>query len=490
MIPVRDKLYLTSLVHNLRDLPSETEWVEFKINQATDPHEIGEYISALANGAALNGEGAAYMLWGISNDTHQVVGTQFSPVATTQGNQSLESWLRIGLNPRVDFRFHETEVDGRRIVVLEIEPTTTQPVSIYGKECIRIGDVKTNLREHPEKERALWQLADKVRFEDGIALERVSDEDVLSRLNYPSYFDLLGRPLPDGRTAILDGLRSNGLLFPCDAGGWNITNLGAVLFARNLEDFPRLGRKTLRIVQYRGDGRTETQRENEFTEGYAIIFDAAVDYIMTVTPANEVIEQALRREIPMFPRIAVRELLANALIHQDFSLTGAGPMVSIFDKRIEISNPGEPLVPTERFVDAEPISRNERLARLMRRFNICEERGSGIDKVIQVVEFSQLPPPLFEVPPGSTRTTLFAHKPLPDMDKSERIRACYLHACLCYVMDRPMNNASIRERFGLPDTLNDRASRLLREAVEDGTIIVRDPKIGTRSWTYLPFWAV
>jgi predicted HTH transcriptional regulator len=252
---------------------------------------------------------------------------------------------------------------------------------------------------------------------------------------------------------------------------------------------PRLGRKTLRIVQYRGHGRTETQRENEFSEGYAVIFDAAVDYVMTVTPANEVIEQALRREIPMFPRIAVRELLANALIHQDFSVTGAGPMVSIFDKRIEISNPGEPLVPTDRFVDAEPISRNERLARLMRRFNICEERGSGIDKVIQDVELFQLPPPLFQVPPGSTRTALFAHKPLPDMDKSERIRACYLHACLCYVMNRPMNNASIRERFGLPNKLNDRASRLLREAVDDGTIVVRDPSLGTRSWTYLPFWA-
>ncbi len=125
----------------------------------------------------------------------------------------------------------------------------------------------------------------------------------------------------------------------------------------------------------------------------------------------------------------------------------------------------------------------------MRRFDICEERGSAIDKVLQEVEVFQLPAPLFEVPPGSTRTALFAHKPLSDMDKSERIRACYLHACLSFVMDRPVNNASIRERFGLPDNLNDRASRLLREAVEDETIVVRDPNVGTRSWTYLPYWA-
>ena len=489
MIPQRDAEYLTNLVDNLRRLPQETEWVEFKVNQATEPQPIGEYISALANGAALNGETTAYMLWGIENASHAVVGTEFNPGTVKQGNASLEHWLRLGLTPRIDFRFHETVIDGKQVVILEIEPTTQQPVAISGREYIRVGDVKTELRNHPEKERALWQLSNQTRFEEQIAFERASDDDVLSTLNCPAYFDRLGVPLPDGRAAIFDRLRENGLILPSDAGGWNITNLAAVLFARNLNDFPRIGRKSLRVVQYRGDGRIETQREQEFAEGYAVIFDAAVDYIMAVTPANEVIEQALRRAIPMFPSDAVRELVANTLIHQDFSVSGAGPTVSIFDTRIEIANPGEPLVPTERFVDAEPRSRNEALARLMRRFNICEERGSGIDKVLQEVEVFQLPAPLFESPPGSTRVSLFAHKPLSDMSKSERIRACYLHACLCYVTSRPVNNASIRERFGLSDDHNDRASRLLKEAIDDGVIHVRDLSVGTRSRTYLPFWA-
>ena len=123
----------------------------------------------------------------------------------------------------------------------------------------------------------------------------------------------------------------------------------------------------------------------------------------------------------------------------------------------------------------------------MRRFNICEERGSGIDKVLQEVEVFQLPAPLFESPPGSTRVSLFAHKPLSDMSKSERIRACYLHACLCYVTSRPVNNASIRERFGLSDDHNDRASRLLKEAIDDGVIHVRDLSVGTRSRTICHF---
>ena len=189
-----------------------------------------------------------------------------------------------------------------------------------------------------------------------------------------------------------------------------------------------------------------------------------------------------------FPRIAVRELVANAFIHQDFSVTGTGPKVEIFDTRIEITNPGKPLVPTDRFVDAEQ-TRNERLTRLMHRFSICEERGSGIDKVAEQVELFQLPAPLFEAPLNSTRAVLFAHKSLSEMDRAERVRACYLHACLRYVMQQPMNNTSLRERFSIANDRTDLASRLLREAVNDGAIVVRDPTVGNRSRTYLPHWA-
>ena len=487
VIPTRDADYLAGLVNNLRQLPGETEWVEFKVNQSTEPQRIGEYISALSNGASLAGADAGYMLWGIADGTHDVVGTRFAPAEVRQGNEPLENWLRRGLTPRLDFRFHEVRIDGKRVVILETEAVKQQPATFRGERYIRVGEVKAELRNHPEKERALWQILQQFNFDSGLAVERASDTDVLSRLDYPAYCDRLGIPLPDGRAAILERLQTQGLITPCAAGGWNITNLAAVLLARNLAEFPRIWRKTLRIIQYRGDGRTAALREQEFEKGYAVAFDAAIDYIMTVTPANEVIESALRQEVPMFPRIAVRELVANALIHQDFAVTGAGPVVSIFDARIEITNPGEPLVPTERFVDAEPQSRNAELARLMRRFGICEERGSGIDRVIQNVEKHQLPAPLFEAPPGGTRATLFAHKPLSAMDKGERIRACYQHACLCYVNRRPVNNASVRERFGIPDTVT--ASRLLKEAVDGGILTVRDASVGTRNRTYLPFWA-
>ena len=469
-------------------LARETEWVEFKHNNDS-PQDIGEYISALANGAALNDKQYAYVLWGIHDQTHAIVGTTFSPSTAKVGNEPLENWLLRKLNPQVDFRFHELTVDDSRVVVLELARASQRPVAFVNDEFIRVGSVKKKLREHPEKEAALWNVFQRVSFEEGKAAEQMCDEDVLLKLDYPAYFDLLGVPTPDGYAAILNALLQEKLIARCDAGGWDITNVGAILFARELNDFPGIRRKAMRVIQYRGAGRIDTLKEQEGKLGYAVGFQRMIDYIMALVPTNEVIEQSLRKTVPMFPELAVRELVANALIHQDFLLTGAGPMVEIFDDRIEITSPGRPLVETERFVDTPPRSRNETLASLMRRFGICEERGSGIDKVVWEVEFFQLPAPLFEAPGEFTKAVLFAYKRLSDMDKAERVRACYLHACLRYVMSQPVNNASIRTRFGISEKNGAQASRLLREALDSSRIVLRDPQAGYRNRAYLPFWA-
>ncbi len=171
-----------------------------------------------------------------------------------------------------------------------------------------------------------------------------------------------------------------------------------MLFAKNLSRFDRLGRKALRVIKYKGTGRTETEREwrdPPSQKGYALAFEPAVAFINSQLPQNEPIGQAFRKEVRMYPETAIRELVANALIHQDFSVTGAGPMVEIFADRMEITNPGEPLVDTLRFIDTPPKSRNEALAAMMRRMKICEEGGTGIDKVVAAVEAFQLPAPDF-----------------------------------------------------------------------------------------------
>jgi predicted HTH transcriptional regulator len=480
--------YLVSLANELRALPRETEWVEFKANDA-EPQAIGEYISALANAAALVGKAFAYLVWGVRDEDHAVVGTSFDPHAVRVGNEELESWLLRLLEPKIDFRFFRVVVEERTLVLLEIHRAAGHPVAFQGQEFIRVGSYKKRLKDFPEKERTLWRIFDRTPFEDGIAAERSSADDVLHLLDYPAYFDLLERPLPANREGILAAVAEDQLIRRNDAGGWEITNLGAILFAKRLDSFHALRRKAVRVVQYRGTGRAEPLKEQVGGKGYACGFEGLIAFINGLLPANEIIGKALRKNVPMFPELAVRELVANALIHQDFFITGAGPMVEIFDDRVEITNPGEPLVDTQRFVDTPPRSRNEVLASLMRRFRICEERGSGIDKVVLQVELFQLPAPLFERPDGFTRSVLFAHKPLSAMDKAERVRACYLHACLRYVMREPMTNTSVRDRFGIEEKNASVASRLLNEAIEAGRIVVEDPAVGTRARSYLPFWA-
>ncbi|WKT60569.1 ATP-binding protein [Microbulbifer thermotolerans] len=123
----RNTEYLISLFHELRKQPRETEWIEFKHNNG-DPELIGEYLSALANSAALCGKVNAYMLWGVEDEEHTIVGTEFSPSRSKVGNEELENWLLRLLNPKINFRFYELTVDGLAVVLLEIGAAFRHPV--------------------------------------------------------------------------------------------------------------------------------------------------------------------------------------------------------------------------------------------------------------------------------------------------------------------------------------------------------------------------
>lgn len=484
----RDTTWLTGLVQELCKLPAETPWLEFKHNKA-DPEELGQYLSALSNAAALEGKSNAYMVWGVEDDNHHVVGTSFDPHAARKGSEELESWLLRLLSPRLHFRFFPVAVDGKRVVILEIPRASGKPTQFSGQEWIRIGSNKKPLKDHPEQERTLWRVFDLTPFEELVAAENLGASDALALLDYPSYFDLLELPLPADQVGIMARLVEDRMVRRNDAGTWDITNLGAVLFARELKHFKVLGRKAVRVIVYSGKGRVETVREQEGTKGYAAGFAGLIDYVNAQLPRNEVIGKALRRDLPMYPELAVRELVANALIHQDFSVTGAGPTIEVFIDRMEITNPGHPLMDVARLLDSPPRSRNEALASFMRRIGVCEERGSGVDKVVSQTEYFQLPAPSFETPDGATRAVLFAHRPLREMDREDRIRACYLHACLRYVQRDAMTNASLRGRFGIEPQNSAMASRILREAVEARQIKPFDPEQSKKHSRYLPWWA-
>lgn len=479
---------LLGILTELRKLPAETEWVEFKHNNA-DPNEIGEYLSALANAAALAGKVQAWLVWGVQDESHEIIGTTFSPTSAKVGNEELESWLLRLLSPKINFRFYALEPEGKPIVLLEIGAAFRHPVQFKGTEFIRIGSYKKKLKEFPEKERELWRVFDRVPFEKEIAAENIAAEEVLKLLDYPAYFDLLSLPLPENRDGILDAFAADDLIARGKAGHWNVSNLGAILFSKRLADFRTLTRKAVRVIQYKGVNRVETLREKEGTKGYASGFEGLIGFIEDLLPENEVIGKALRKEVPMFPDLSIRELVANALIHQDFHQTGTGPMIEIFTDRMEITNPGLPLVNPDRFLNSPPKSRNEALASFLRRIGVCEERGSGIDKVVMQTELYQLPAPVFETTEEHTLVILFAHRELSAMDKADRVRACYLHACLRYAQRDFMTNSTLRERFGIEPKNSATVSRIIGDTIEAGLIRCYDESVGSKARRYLPCWA-
>ena len=480
--------YYQSLVEELRKLPAETVWLEFKHNN-TDPEMIGERLSALANSAALEGKTNAYLVWGIDDTTHEILGTTFNPHSQKVGNEALENWLLKLLTPKIDFSFHIVERDGKRSVLLEIPRANHSPVQFKGTEFIRVGSYTKKLREHPERERNLWRVFEKTPFESLSAKENISEEEVVRLLDYPSYFDLMGLDLPTNRERIIERLEKELFIARTDSGSWNILNLGALLFAKELSSFPGLSRKALRVIHYRGENRIETLHEQVGNRGYANGFEGLVGFINARLPHNEVLGTALRKDVPMFPEISIRELVANALIHQDFSQSGTGPMIEIFDRRLEITNPGIPLIETDRFLDSPPKSRNEALASFMRRIGICEERGSGIDKVVHETEVFQLPAPIFQTTPEHTRAVLFAHKEFESMTSTERVHACYLHACLRYLMHDYMTNESLRKRFNLTDDKSATISKIFTAAKKKGLIVPAESSQSLKFARYLPHWA-
>jgi predicted HTH transcriptional regulator len=486
---------LSSLLIELLALPNETEWVEFKHNNS-DPELIGEYLSALANSAALQHQAIGYLVWGIEDGTKTVVGTTFRPRQAKKGNEELENWLMRSLHPQINCQIHEWQHEGKPIVLFQIPASTHAPVRFGNEEFIRVGSLKKKLKDYPTKEAELWASFRKNPFEFGIAKENLSRDEVISLIDYSTCFDLLRMPHPSDQQGILARLVDEKLIIAKPGGRYDITNLGAILFAKNLGSFETLSRKGLRIIKYTGPGRTETEREwrdAPSQKGYALAFEAAVAYINSLLPHNEPIGQALSEEVRMYPEKAIRELVANALIHQDFTVTGSGPMVEIFPDRMEITNPGEPLVDPLRFIDTPPRSRNETLAGLMRRMKMCEEAGTGIDKVIEAVEVFQLPAPEFTaittMRPGFTKATLFSHRKLTEMDRQDRIRACYQHACLCLLSGKRMTNASLRKRFAIQNGNSAQASRIIKDAAEAGRIRLFDPEARKRDRSYVPFWA-
>ena len=479
------------LVFSLIGYPDETEWIEFKSNN-DEPHRLAEDISALANAAAFHGREYAYKLWGIEDGSHQMVGTKFNPLtAKGVGNQNLQIWLKRVMRNAV-YEFENAEFDGKRFVTLKIRAANGQPVYYDKKAYIREGSSTTRLEPGTTKEAELWRRLQRESFEMLVAEPDVMPEELDNLLDIECYFDLLRLRHPSDQEGLVIALSEPGLIRQQDNGRYAITNLGALLIAKRLSYFPGLRKRPLRVIRFEGSGNFTILNDWTFDQGYALALRAAEERIVDALPAHEVLEGAFRRVKHLVPRAAVRELLSNAIMHQDLSETTASPLVCIHDDRIEFSNPGATLIPRDRLLNAQPKTRNGELVGILRQMDLCEEGGTGWDIIVSSCEAEHLPAPRIETSEESgTRVTIYGERSFSQMTKRERKSAAYWHACLMYAQNDPMGNRSLRDRFGLDGSDKNvvAISRLIRDCCRDGLLKGSNDEASARYRTYIPGWA-
>jgi len=479
---------LNNLLNKIRTLPKEDQCVEFKVNN-TGAEEVGKWISALSNSACLHQQPYGFLVFGIEDETKKIVGVTKHLGEQKRGKEEIEHWIIQRLNPRIDFRILDFYRGTLKITIVQIPATIAQPVRFMHNAYIRIGSITRNLNEFPEKERKIWKSTPKQKFESKIALSSVEPKNLNRVLSFETYFELLNLPIPTRLDSMIERFEEEKLIVRSGTR-FNITNLGAILFSKDLTLFEELNRKSVRLIAYDGKDRITTKKEYTGGRGYAVAFSPLLRFIDALIPTNEIIKKAIRTEVKLYPDIALRELIANALIHQDFEISGTGPMVEIFKDRIEISNPGKPIIDTLRFIDHHPRSRNEKLAHFMRRLNFCEERGSGIDKVISACEAYQLPAPDFIDGVYYTRAILYAPRNWRQMNKTDKTRACYQHCTLKYVSGESMSNSTLRKRFNIEEKNYTTASRIISDTIKQGLIKDSDPQNKSRKHAkYIPFWA-
>lgn len=458
-----------------RQSRSEHQRLEFKEAKTQyDVAKLNQYCVALAN------EGGGHLVLGVADaPPRPVVGTlAFQNVVATAER------LFTAVGFRVDVE--EVAHPGGRVLVFHI-PARPRGTAYHldGAYLMRSG---SSLRPMSEDQlRRIFAEGEPDWLEEH-ARTGVDAQGVVDLLDTQGFFELLKRPYPTDRSGVIDRLSQDKLIDEAD-GGYAIRRVGALLLAKQLDDFPDLARKAPRVVVYTGVSKLETKLDQTVGRGYAVGFQGLVRFVMAQLPQNEVIKDALRAEVKLVPEVVIRELVANALIHQDLSMGGASVMVEVYGNRLEISNPGEPIVPVERFIDGYQ-SRNERMADLMRRLGVCEEKSSGIDRVVHSAEVYQLPAPDFRSGHKRTVVTISGHRPFDTMDREDRIRACYQHAALRWVMSERMTNQSLRERFNLTEGKAAIASQIIAATIEAG-LIKPDEKVGgSRKYArYLPFWA-
>lgn len=468
------------LTDSLHPVPAELNELDWKSGLSDKSDRLAQHISAFAN---LKGGG--FLVYGVNNDgsCFDMQKDEIDAIIQKLGNIAQNN-LANSIQIEHAIMFFE----GKSLLFVHIPEQPDKPVHLRGKDVYSSYRRSAGQTVKMSRNQVKTIIAESqgITFEQQTAKKNLTSEDVLNLLNYKAFYERIDKNVPSSTDSILNKMSDYGF---CETNGelWNITNLGAILYANSLGDFEDLRNREIVIHKYVGTNNRQQEYEQHISKGYAVVFEDVVEMVMQNT-GKEKIE--VRRElVPTYPRVAIREIAANMLVHQDFGIAGIPITIEIFSNRITFTNPGAPLNNINRLIDLPPNSRNEKLAQTMFMLHICEKRGSGIDRAVAAIEEMILPAVKFTKGDEHTKVYLYPQKSLKDMTKQEKIEACYQHACLMFEDDKPINNQSVRVRFELNDHQSSVASRIIADTLEAGLLKLANADITSRKYaTYIPYY--
>jgi len=477
-----EKKALLVLHDSLYPVPIELNEIDWKCDLSTKTERLAQHINAFAN---LPGGGL--LVFGINNDSSLFSISQevADKTVTLLGNIAKNNF-----SSSISIEHSIMEFNGAHLLFIHIPDQLEKPIHLRGKDIYDCYTRSAGQTVKMTKKQVQFLISQTrgIPFESMVAIENFSDIDILNTLNYKKLFELLDKNIPKSSEIILNTLEDYKLIDKKN-NLWSISNLGAILFANNMSLFPELNGRNVIIRQYVGTNNRELKGEQILEIGYASGFETFLNIIIDKLPKIEIIDK-IRKSDPIYPIIAIREFLANALIHQDFAIDGMPITIEIFSNRLIITNPGAPLNDINRLIDMPPRSRNEILAQTMFLLGICERRGSGIDRAIAAIEERKLPAVKFEKNESYTKVTLSPPKGFKEMSKTEKISACYQHACLLFEDRIELNNSTVRERFGINKNDSFVASRIISDTFDKGLIKYANPEITSKKYaTYIPYYA-
>lgn len=356
-----------SVVQSLIQYNAEEEWFEFKENWF-EHHAIGEYISAISNAAALRGKESGYFIWGVNNETHEIVGTTVN-YQKDYNKEPFQHYLARLLTPDLYFSFNEIEVQGKRVVVLDIPAAKTVPTSFDGIRYIRIGSSKEKINKYPEREAQLFNV-----LTNGLpTIETVESEyQDLTFVRLFTYYAGRGITLRQETFEKNLGLRTKD-------GKYN-------MMAQLLSDDCHM---PIRISIFRGETKAAPLFSvREFGNTCILLaLDKILEYsdvinLIQTDERNRIME---RKEVSLFNADAYREAVINAFVHNKW-IDGNAPMITVFSNRIEILSRGTlaPEQTIEGFFLGESIPVNRKLSDLFLQLHISERSGRGVPKITEM----------------------------------------------------------------------------------------------------------